>query len=155
MLLFRNCKTWKSFKPWTNVRQQYKKKKLKMTVPMWNDKFELPERSYSVSNFSRLHLVHQKKHETLPSNPPIHIYINRINNRLVFKIKDGCKLELKLPETTKLFGSTKKLIDKTKDVKNATSLEVVEAVLVQCNLLENEYHHHYILLLPVNLMLIC
>ena len=30
-----------------------------------------------------------KKHETLLAKPPIHIYINRINNRLVFKIKDG------------------------------------------------------------------
>ena len=35
------------------------------------------------------------------------IYINRINKRLVFKIKDGYKLELKTPETMKFFGSTK------------------------------------------------
>ena len=35
-----------------------------------------------------------KKHETLTRIPPTHVYINRINNRLVFKIKDGCKLEL-------------------------------------------------------------
>ena len=53
------------------------------------------------------------KHETLPTNPPIHIYINRINNRLVFKIKDEYKLELKMPESMKLFGSTIKLLDKT------------------------------------------
>ena len=33
-----------------------------------------------------------KKHETLTAIAPI--YINRINNRLVFKIKDGYKLEL-------------------------------------------------------------
>ena len=30
-------------------------------------------------------LVHHKKHETLPNNLSIHIYINTINNRLVFK----------------------------------------------------------------------
>ena len=41
-------------------------------------------------------------------NPPIHIYINRINNRLVFKIKDGYKLKLQMPAKLKLFGSTKK-----------------------------------------------
>ena len=41
-----------------------------------------------------------------------YFYINRINNSLVFKIKDGYKLELQTPETIKLFGSTKKLIDK-------------------------------------------
>ena len=33
----------------------------------------------------------------------------------MFKIKDGYKLELKIPETMKLFESTKKLIDKTKE----------------------------------------
>ena len=45
---------------------------------------------------------------------PYHTYINRINNRLVLKIKDGYKLKLQTPETMKLFGSTKKVIDKTK-----------------------------------------
>ena len=45
---------------------------------------------------------------------PYHTYINRINNRLVLKIKDGYKLKLQTSETMKLFGSTKKVIDKTK-----------------------------------------
>ena len=50
-----------------------------------------------------------KKHETLllATIPPIQIYSNRINNRLVLKIKDGYKLELEMAETMKLFGSTK------------------------------------------------
>ena len=39
----------------------------------------------------------------------------------------------------KLFGSAKKLIDKTKNGKSVPSLEVVEAVLVQCNLVDNLY----------------
>ena len=52
-----------------------------------------------------------KKHETLNTIPPIHVYINTIDNRLVFKIKDGYRIELQTPETMKLFGSTKKLID--------------------------------------------
>ena len=38
----------------------------------------------------------------------------------------------------KLFGSTKKLIDKTKNGENLPSLEVVEVVLVQCNLVDNQ-----------------
>ena len=41
--------------------------------------------------------------------PRIHVYINRINNRLVFKIKDGYKVESQMPETMKIFGSPKKL----------------------------------------------
>ena len=47
-----------------------------------------------------------KKQEILTKIPPIHVYINRINNKLVFKIKYGHKLELRTPETLKLFGST-------------------------------------------------
>ena len=64
---------------------------------------------------------------------------HRINNRLVSKIKDGYKLELQALETMKLFGSTKKLINKTKTGENVPSLQVVEVVLIQCNLVENQY----------------
>ena len=56
----------------------------------------------------------------------------------MFRIKIEYKLELQTPETMKLFGSTKKLIDKTKDRENVPSLEVVEVVLVQCNLADNQ-----------------
>ena len=38
----------------------------------------------------------------------IYIYMNRINNRLVFKIKDGLNLELKTPESMKLFLAQKR-----------------------------------------------
>ena len=39
----------------------------------------------------------------------------------------------------KLFGSAKKLIDKTKNRENVPTIEVVEVVLVQCNLVHNQY----------------
>ena len=45
-----------------------------------------------------------KKHETLPTNPTIHIYINRINNRLVFKI-DGYNKQLQTPETRRYLAA--------------------------------------------------
>ena len=48
-------------------------------------------------------------------------------------------LELQTPDTMKLFGSTKKLIKKTQNGQNVPSLEVVEVVLVQCNLVDNQY----------------
>ena len=57
----------------------------------------------------------------------------------MFRIKDGYKLELQTPETKKLLGSTKKLVDKTKNGENVPSLEVVEAVLVHCNLVDSQY----------------
>ena len=108
-------------------------------APTWNDEFELPDGSYSVSDIQDYIEYIIKKHETLTKNPPIHVYINVINNRLVFKKKDGYKLELQTPEAMKLFGSTKKVIGKTKNGLNVPSLEVVEVVLVQCNLVDNQY----------------
>ena len=57
----------------------------------------------------------------------------------MFKVKDGCKLELQTPEAAKLFGSTKTLIYKTKNGEKLPSLEVVEVVSVQCNLVDNQY----------------
>ena len=57
----------------------------------------------------------------------------------MFKIKDGYKVELQTPETMKLFGSTKELGEKTKNRGKVSSLEVVEVVLVQCNLVDNQY----------------
>ena len=95
--------------------------------------------SYSVSDIQDYIEDIIKKHETLTTIPPIHVYINRINNRLLFKINDGYKLELQTPGTMKLFGSTKKLTDKTKNREKVPSVEVVKVVLVQCNLEDNEY----------------
>ena len=35
---------------WNNVKSSYNNNKFKISAPTWNDKFELPDRSYSVSN---------------------------------------------------------------------------------------------------------
>ena len=99
---------------WKNIRKQYKHNKLKIIAPTWNDEFKLPDGSYSVSDIQDYIKYITKKHETLAKIPLIHVYINRINNRLVFKIKEGYRLALKTLETIKLFASIKKLIDKTK-----------------------------------------
>ena len=53
-----------------------------------------------------------------------------------------------MPETMKLFGSTKKLIDKTKNGENVPSLEVAEVVFVQCNLVDNQYQRKSEVLYP-------
>ena len=49
-----------------------------------------------------------KKHETIADKPPVQIYVNKINNRIVFKIKTGYNLELLSKETMQLLGSSKK-----------------------------------------------
>ena len=48
-----------------------------------------------------------------------------------------------MPGTMELFGSTKKLIDKTNNGENVAILEVVEVVLVQCNLIDNQYQQKF------------
>ena len=77
---------------WKNIRKPYKNNTLKIIVSTWNDEFELPDGSYSVSDIQDIEFI-IKKHETLITIPPIHVYINTINNtinnRLVFKVKDG------------------------------------------------------------------
>ena len=66
--------------------------KLKIITPTWNDEFELPDGFYFVLDIQDYIKFIIKKLETLTIIPSIHGYINRINNRLVFKIKDGYKL---------------------------------------------------------------
>ena len=82
-----------------------------------------------------------KKLEALAENPPIQIFVNKIKNRIVFKIKTGCKLELLTSETIKLLGSAIKDVDKDKDGENIPKLESIEVALVHCNLVKNDYQH--------------
>ena len=89
---------------WKNIRKQYKNNRLKITPPTWNDECELPDGSYSVSDIQEYIKYIVKKHETLTANSPIHVCINGINNRLVFKIKDAYKLEIQTPGTMTATG---------------------------------------------------
>ena len=67
------------------------------------------------------------------------MYINRIENRINFKIKSGYYLQLLTPETMKLLGSTNSKTSEDKNGENVPHLEVVELVLVHCNLVNNDY----------------
>ena len=81
-----------------------------------------------------------KKHETIADNLLVQISVNKIKqNRMVFKIKTGYKLESLSEETMQLLGSSKKVIDKNKNGELVTKLETVEVVLVHCNLVNNNY----------------
>ena len=93
---------------WKNIKSAYNNN-------IWNDEFDLPNSSYSISDIQGYYEFIIKKHENLTENPPIQIYPDKIKNRIVFKRKTGYKLELLSPETKKLLGSTKQGIDKDKD----------------------------------------
>ena len=83
--------------------------------------------------------IFKKKHSEIVDNPPIRIYVNRIENRITFKIKSGYYLELLTPETMKLLGSAESKITKDKNGENVPRLEIVELVLVHCNVVNNDY----------------
>ena len=126
---------------WKNTKSEYNNNKFKISAPTWNDDFDLPDGSYSIAKIQDYFEFIIKKDETLTENPPVQIYVKKIKNRFVFKIKTGCKLELLTLETTKLLGSTKKHVDKGKDGENVPKLESAEVILVHCNLVKNDYQH--------------
>ena len=70
------------------------------------------------------------KHSENVDNLSIRIYVNKIENRITFKIKNRYYLELLIPETMKLLGSAESKISKDKDGENVPYLEIVELVLV-------------------------
>ena len=122
-----------------NIKCEYNNNKFKIHVPTWNDEFNFPDRSYSVSDIQDYFEYIIKKHEAIADNPPVQIYVNKIKNRIVFKIKTGYKLELLSKETMQLLGSSKKDVDQNKDGEIVPKLETVEVVLVHCNLVNNNY----------------
>ena len=83
-----------------------------------------------------------KKHSESVDNPSIKIYVNKIENRVTFKIKKGYYLELLTPETMKLLGSTKGKITKDKSGENVPHLEIVELVLIHCSLVNSNYQQN-------------
>ena len=125
---------------WKNVKSIYNNNKFKISAPTWNETFDLPDGSYNISEIQDYIEYIIKKHETIGENAPILIYTNTIDNRIVFKIKSGYKLELLSKETMKL--STKDIIDAGKNSENVPKLENVEVVLVHCNLVNNAYQQH-------------
>ena len=126
---------------WKNIKSEYNNNKFKISAPAWNDTFDFPDGSCSIADIQDYIEFIIKKRETLTENLPIEIYPNKIKNRIAFKIKIGYKLELLTPEKMKLLGSTKKDADKDKDGESVPRLESVEAVLVHCNLVKNDYQH--------------
>ena len=84
---------------WNNIKSSNNNNKFKISAPTWNDKFELPEGWYSVSNIRDYFEYILKKNI---DNPSIRIYVNKIESGITCKIKTGYNLELLTPETMKL-----------------------------------------------------
>ena len=99
---------------WENIKKSYKNNKFNISAPLWNEKFELPDGTYSVSDIQNYFKYIFKNMQKKTNNPLIRIYINKTENRITFKIKVGYYVELLTPETMKLLGNTKSKIIKDK-----------------------------------------
>ena len=67
----------------------YNNNKVKIFVLTWKNKFELPDKSYSVSNIQDYFEYILKNHNKKVDNPSIRICANKIENSITFKIKAG------------------------------------------------------------------
>ena len=121
------------------MNSSYNNNKFKISAPTWSDEFKLPDGSYSISDIQAYFEYILKKYSKNVDNSSIRIYVKKIENRITFKIKSGYFLELLTAETMKLIGNTKIKITKDKNGENMPHIEVVELVLVHCNLVNNDY----------------
>ena len=71
----------------------------------------------------------------------IRIYVNKVGNRITFKIKTVYNLKLLIPETIKLLKSTKSKITQDKNGENLPHLEITEVVVVHCNIVNSNYQY--------------
>ena len=68
-----------------NLKKPNKNNKSKIWAPAWNEKFDLPDGSYSVSDIQDYLECIVTKHGEKIDNPTI-IYINKTENKITFKI---------------------------------------------------------------------
>ena len=118
-------------------KKSYENNKFEISAPTWNEEFELLAGSYSVGDIQEY--FDYQKHEAVTDNPSMKIFVNKIENRIMFKLKTGYFLKILTLETMKLLGSTKSKINKDKNGENMPHLEISEVVLVHCNIVNNDY----------------
>ena len=88
---------------WKNIKNSYNNNEFKISASTWNEEFALPDGFYSVSDIQDYFEYILKKHGENNNNykPSKQIYVNKIENRITLKIKDGYSLELLTKETMK------------------------------------------------------
>ena len=124
---------------WKNIKNSYNNNKFKISTPTWNDKFELPDGSYSVSDIQDYFEYILEKHGESVDNPSVQIYENKIKNKITFKYKKGYSLELWTTETMKLLGNNKNKITEDKNNENVPHLEITVEVVIHCDIANNDY----------------
>ena len=72
---------------WRNIKCSCNNNKFKISAPTWNDKFDLPDGSFSVSDIQDYFEYILKKHRENNGKPSVQIYVN---------LKIGSHLKLKM-----------------------------------------------------------
>ena len=72
---------------WKNIKKSYRNNKFKVSAPTWNEEIELPDRSYFVSDIQDYFEFMLKKYGEKTDNLSIKMYVNKIENRIKFKIR--------------------------------------------------------------------
>ena len=72
---------------WKNIKSSYNNNKFKILASTWSEEFTLPDGSYSVSDIQNYFEYILRKHEENTDKTSIQIYVNKITNRITFKIK--------------------------------------------------------------------
>ena len=88
------------------IKNLYENNKFKVSAPTQNEEFELLDGLYSISHIQNYYEYIPRKHWEKTVNPVIKIYVNKIENKITFKIKTGYYLKILTLEAAKLFGST-------------------------------------------------
>ena len=104
-----NLKRSSKYVPLSNLSIYYTRKITKCST-----KFELSDGSYSVQFIQDYLEYIIKKHETIADDPPIQIYINKIEKKLHLKLYRNY-LEFLSRESLQLLGGTKKKVTKNKN----------------------------------------
>ena len=92
---------------WKNIKSSYNNNKFKISAPTWNDNLNYQMVCILYQIFKIILNIFKKNMEKI-DKPSVQTYVNKIENRVTLKIKNGYSLELLTPETMKLLGSTKK-----------------------------------------------
>ena len=82
------CYTYK------NIKKSCKSNKFKILASTWNEGLKLHDESYFASDIEDYFEHITKKRKKVTENPPIKIYVTKIENRLTFKIKKGYNLHV-------------------------------------------------------------
>ena len=117
------CYTWK------NIKSEYNNNKFRISARTWNAEFNLPDASYSISDIQDYFEYIIRKYEAIPDNPPVQIHVNKIINRIVFKIKTGYKFELGQLTTITPHSATmlqKKLMQNFHSLKYGSQIRIID-----------------------------